>query len=113
MNKGLQEEKEKLDLQEQMLEDTCNFWSDLIQRKYSRYVFVSEKLKEQWSDELLIECEQLEKEIKHLNLKKDWELKENERLKKQKDIFDKKQKKDFMFGLSSKLSKNPPPQKSS
>lgn len=105
MGYDLKIEGGKLLQQEELLSETCEWWSNRIQRSISEYVYLSEKLKEEWDEKILARCEELENEIKNLNLKKNWELKENEKFQQKKESFKKKQNKDFMLELSSKLSK--------
>lgn len=101
----LQEEKEKLNERERLIMETEVFWGNLAQVKMSEFHFVGEKLKEAYSDELYERFERLAKELKHLDQKKDFELREYKKLQKDQEIFVKKSEKDLMTELTGKLSK--------
>lgn len=104
MNNKLKEEEEKLVSRMNIWEDTCGWWSNIIQMKMSRYIFLSEKLKEKWNDEYYQEFQNLENEIKHLNLKKEWEIREKEKIDFEINKLAKKMSKDILSELSSKIS---------
>lgn len=100
----LKEEEDRLNERERLLNETQAFWSNLIQLKMAEFNFVAEKLKENYTDETYQRLETLTKHLKHLDLKRDFELKEYSKLQTQQEIFVKKQTQDLMATLSGKLS---------
>lgn len=111
MNKLLLAEKEKLDYKEEIMGEVCSWWSERIQKCAAEFVYVNEKLKEEYSDKLLARFEELQNELNHLNQKKEWEERELKKLEIEKDNWAKKESKDFKISLASKLSKNIKPPK--
>jgi hypothetical protein len=100
----LKEEEDRLNERERLLNETQVFWSNLIQLKMSEFNFVAEKLKENYSGENYQRLEILTKQLRHLDQKRDFELKEYNKLQAEQETFVEKQTKDLMQTLSGKLS---------
>lgn len=101
---SIKEEEDRLDERERLLNETQVFWSNLIQIKMAEFNFVAEKIKESYTDEAYARLEILAAQLKHLDNKRNFELKEYQKLQQEQNSFIEKRDKDLMIILSGKLS---------
>jgi hypothetical protein len=104
MQRNTQEEEDRLNGHEQLLNDTQTFWTNLIQLKMAEFNFVAEKLKESYTDENYTRLEILAAQLRHLDHKREFEIKEYKKLEIAQNKFLEQRNKDLMTKLSQKLS---------
>ena len=91
----------------ELLTQTCKWYNFFIGRKMARYQSLMQRIeREDVPDESLFEeCVELEKQIKILSLKGEFEKREQEKIQKMAHEFEKNQQKNFKKILSQKLAK--------
>ena len=104
MIKELKLDPIRLQLQEEAISKTCEWWTDLINNKVQTLESLQKKINTLGKEEDIESFENIQNEINHLILKGRWEEREVENFQKRKDKFFQEMHGKLIDDFSDKIS---------